>query len=296
VPDSDLTRLSSAWKSYYQVVRDDAWPDVTTEQDILDLPPHILRELLFGHAFLDNVQGDPLRSLSDIDTVLPRNQDYFSVRRALEFHEVFPTNGIDVYYHTDLDGGGTSFGRYYHRVIEQLYPGRIFTNCFEWCSGPGFIGFDLLSRDICRDLYLADIFHPAIESIQHTVMKNAHRCRDRVHVHHCARTQDLPEQWKFDLVVANPPHYNPNLGVMVTNVIPTDRRNVDLDWQIHREFFSNIGQHLNPGAVILLQECSTSSGPDMFRSMVEEHGLYINDCYWEPGNQSWYYLEVKCKI
>jgi 16S rRNA G966 N2-methylase RsmD len=290
----DKNRLSDSWQQFYQAARDRSWPAVKTEQDVLSLPQEILRELMFEHAFLDNARGDPLRRLSAQEPRVPvKNLDYLQDRTEFECREIYRTKSIDVHYHARLDGGGTTFGQHYPRVINQIYPNRSFDSCFEWCSGPGFIGFDLLSRGYCQHLYLADIYWGAVKAIETTLAHNQDQCHDRVSVMQAARVADLPEHWRFDLVVSNPPHYNPDLGAMVTTQIPTGRRNLDPGWQIHQEFFASISRYLNPDAVILLQECSTASGPEMFRSMIEQNGLYIKDCYWEPGNQSWYYLEVK---
>ena len=112
---------------------------------------------------------------------------------------------------------------------------------------------------------------------------------------HSASVGDLPSDWKFDLVVSNPPFWNLNLGQMITRIRGRDkyRRAVDNDWQIHRDFFANIGQHMNDNGIILLQEASNASGPDTFRDMIEQNGMYISNYYWEPRIEKIYYLEIK---
>jgi hypothetical protein len=35
--------------------------------------------------------------------------------------KIFKTNDIEVYYENDLDGGGTSFGQEYIKIIRYLY-------------------------------------------------------------------------------------------------------------------------------------------------------------------------------
>lgn len=61
---------------------------------------------------------------------------------------------IDVYFKQNLRGGGDIFGQDYLRIVKQL--GKV-NRLFEWCSGPGFIGFSLLANGMCDSLCLADI-------------------------------------------------------------------------------------------------------------------------------------------
>jgi methylase of polypeptide subunit release factors len=221
------------------------------------------------------------------------NGQYYNHVGSLDHEDVFKVNDVKVFYSHELDGGGTSFGRRYPHVIRKIYGNRHFERCFEWCSGPGFIGFELLSENICSNLFLADIYPPALAAINKTVINLPKKYQNRVYNAHIKGIADLPTDWKFDLVVANPPHLNHNLGAFITNVKLRDRLGQDLDWNIHREFFNHIGPHLNENAVILLQEHSFASGPIMFESMIEEAGLKIKECYYEKDFRDYYYLEVE---
>jgi hypothetical protein len=221
------------------------------------------------------------------------NFSYVEEAPQLAHDQIFMANDIKIRYNKSLDGGGTTFGKRYSHVIEKLYPGQIFENCFEWCSGPGFIGFDLLSRKLCQKLYLNDIYYPAIESVKLTIDSNEDQCQDQVFYHHSASVSSMPKDWKFDLVVSNPPHWNPATEQIITDISFNDRICADHNWDLHNDFFSNIRQYLNPNAVILLQEQSYASGPDSFRSVIEKNNMYINNCYWESNNLNFYYLEVK---
>lgn len=78
---------------------------------------------------------------------------------------------------------------------------------FEWCSGPGFIGFSMLGHGLCETLCLlcetlclADINPAAVRRCQNTVRLN--HLEDRVSVY---RSNNLNERW--NLVVSNPPHF-----------------------------------------------------------------------------------------
>lgn len=237
-----------------------------------------------------------LKKLSSAPQITTNNQDYFTQNDPIEFDLQWVINDIEVYYHRWLNGGGNSFGTRYPAVINEIYNYHRFKNCFEWCAGPGFIGFNLLSAQICEQLYLADIYPPALLAIDKTVKNLPVKYQDTVHSAHIKGIQDLPKSWKFDLVVSNPPHWNP-IDTMFTSMKPDpmNRISVDTGWKIHKEFFSHIGSHLADDAVILLQEHSHASGPEMFKSIIEESGLTITDCYWEEDKDNFYYLEVKQK-
>jgi methylase of polypeptide subunit release factors len=237
-------------------------------------------------------QNEMLSYNSDWVDLVENNSFFQPKNLSLENLEIFDADKIKVFYTLDLNGGGTSFGQRYSYVLSKLYPNRTFENCFEWCSGPGFIGFSLLSRKICNNLYLNDIYLPAIESIQKTIEKNPDLCKDHVFYQHTQSMSDLPDDWKFDLVIASPPHWNPNLDQFVTKFQFRDRICCDLDWKIHSDFFSNIKKHLRPDGIILLQENSYASGPEMFRSVIEQNGLVINDAYSESKENNFYYLEI----
>jgi methylase of polypeptide subunit release factors len=293
-------KLPDQWLTFYQTIKDESWPELSSRSDVLSLSQEILTEILLDHTTtVPSIDADvsKIRRLSDIrkDWVITDNASYFLDDRQLAHRNTFMANDIEIWYHSCLDGGGTGFGQDYKKAISDLYPGRTFESCFEWCSGPGFIGFDLLSRNFCKKLFLSDIYLPAIESIKTTVKKNSSRCQDRVFYHHCSSVADLPDDWKFDLVVANPPHWNSDVQHLISQINFNDRICADHGWKIHNDFFSSIKKYLLPDAVILLQEQSYASGPDMFKFMIEQNGMYINDCYWYPSKDSYYYLEVKQK-
>ena len=288
--------LSPNWSHFYGQIKDPSWPMVSYEEEVLDLPKNILQEILFFH---DRVGFDSTDS-TDRNIIAWResvekpvsNELYFLETKTINHDSMFMADNIKVFYHPSLDGGGTTSGQRYRSVLSKLYPGRKFNNCFEWCAGPGFIGFDLLSRNFCDNLYLNDIYPPAIDSIQKTIDHNK-EIQNNVFFHHCRSIKDLPVDWKFDLVVSNPPHWNPDLGQFITQINFRDRISADFGWKLHKDFFDNISKHLMPNATILLQECSFASGPAMFEPFMEKNGLYINNCYMEETKPDFFYLEVK---
>jgi methylase of polypeptide subunit release factors len=206
----------------------------------------------------------------------------------------FNASGIQVYYDSWMDGGGTWFGQEYADIIRERYPNRIFDCCYEWCSGPGYIGFNILANKLCQNLTLSDRYESAIvDAVATTVRVN--QLEDQVSAYVGSSLSVLPVHEQFDLVVANPPHY-----LECPGDDNYQRIAVDIDWQAHQDFFNHIGQHLTDNGVILLQENQAGSlnGAEDFRPFIEQNNLKITDCfrstkyYDSNGPTQIYYIEI----
>ena len=136
---------------------------------------------------------------------------------------------------------------------------------FEWCAGPGFIGFALLGYGFCDTLCLADINPEAVKACRRTVSQNG--LAERVSVYHSNNLDGIPASEQWDLVVGNPPHF--------VDISPVELRFHDEDWKLHRRFFTTIGRFLKPGGIIVLLENNRGSTAETFRSMIEASGLHI---------------------
>lgn len=203
---------------------------------------------------------------------------------------------VDVYHDSDMEGGGTWFGQEYLTEIAARFPARRFRRCYEWCSGPGFIGFALLAHGVCDSLCLSDCYEPAIK--QAIPLTQAHNpwCRDRVSAYLGSTLSCLPSNEQFDLVVSNPPHFQCEGGTA------TDRRlRLDAGWAAHRDFYQNISKHLADDGVIMMQEnqAGSTNGASEFWNMIHSNGLELTGYWTSPG--FWnsmgptqiYYLEIK---
>lgn len=199
---------------------------------------------------------------------------------------------IRVYWAGGLDGGGNTFGLAYPQIIRELYPNRVFEHCFEWCAGPGFIGYALYVQGLCKQLTLSDIYRPSLRCAEYTRDQlPAHYDRNPINIVHTGDCADLHPEKKFDLIVSNPPHWNWN-NETFSSLILDNRINADPDWRIHRNFFNNIKRNLAEDGIILLQEQSWASGPATFESMINESGLKINRCLYDGDQLNFWYLEV----
>lgn len=172
--------------------------------------------------------------------------------------------GIDIHYRVELDGGGAEFGQDFIPFLKsrQMPKQR---RIFEWCAGPGFIGFSLLGNGLGETLCLADINSAAVACCRQTVISN--NLADRVSVYRSDNLRDIPVSEKWDLVVSNPPHF--------IDQYEGDIRAHDPDWRIHQEFFATAGNYLSGDGVIVLQENNRGSTVETFRSMIEQSGLEI---------------------
>lgn len=200
-----------------------------------------------------------------------------------------------VFYDSWMDGGGTWFGQEYVDIIKQRYP-QTFQRAYEWCSGPGYIGFSLLDHGICQSLCVSDIYESAItQAVAETIKQNN---LTNVGAYHTGTVAGLPNHEQFDLVVANPPHF-----LECPGDDNYQRIAVDPDWTAHQEFFENIGSHLLPNAVILLQENQAGSlrREAEFEPYIRAAGLEITDVFNSPEHYTpdhytqIYYIEIRQK-
>jgi hypothetical protein len=101
---------------------------------------------------------------------------------------------IRVRYRDHLDGGGRTFGIDYLPLFRDLGM-RPQPRVFEWCAGPGFVGFALLAHGFCETLCLADINPEAVEACRLTVAQN--ELAQRVVVYRSDNLDGIPksERW-----------------------------------------------------------------------------------------------------
>ena len=178
--------------------------------------------------------------------------------------------GVRVAYKVHLDGGGSTFGQDFLPMLRKRGMPKV-TRAFEWCAGPGFIGFSLLANGLCETVCLADVNPEAVVACRRTIARNA--LEKRAAAYQSDNLKDIPAAELWDLVVANPPHF--------LDEAPGHLRYHDPDWRVHRGFFDSVAPHLKPGGVIVLQENNRGSTVEMFREMIEAAGLqivFVQDC------------------
>ena len=201
---------------------------------------------------------------------------------------------ITVFYTQDTDGGGSLFSNDYVITIKELYPDRIFDRCYEWCSGPGFIGYSILGNHLCDTLCLSDIYQPALDQASRTALIND--IEKNITIYNSDNWENIPSHEKFDLIVSNPPHFNGSVYIL-DRMDANPRKYMDRDWKIHKKFYQGVKNHLSIDGVILLQEFAWGSGLETFKSMIDDAGLKIQKHFlsnYRHPNAGYllYYLEI----
>jgi methylase of polypeptide subunit release factors len=231
--------------------------------------------------------------------------------KPIEINHIWRVNDLDVYYTNATNGGGNAFAEDYCNAVDGLFPDRTFENALEWCSGPGFIGLAMLATGICKRITLNDLHQPAMELAEITKLKNP-LFADKISIYSGATLANIPKSEKFDLVVANPPHYLSKfyaaraLGFDKVGCTIDQRMEeilVDENWQAHTMFYNEIKTILAPDGVILIEENESGSHHRgrSFNMIIENAGLKITGefnslTHYDPKTaMQLYYLEVQHK-
>ncbi len=188
---------------------------------------------------------------------------------------------IDVFYLDELDGGGNYFGQDYIRFVSE-HIGKV-DRVFEWCAGPGFIGFSLLASNLCNTLCLADINPKAVDVCKETIMKNHLEDRASLYLSDCL--DSIPEYESFDLVVGNPPHSNTSTIHQFPRLLYMDN-----NWKIHQRFYQNITRFMRPSASVIIQENCNDSSIDSFQQMINQGGMRVIDVSPCQTDSRMYYI------
>lgn len=155
------------------------------------------------------------------------------------------------YVREKLDGFGSVLKYPFAAAVERL--GRRFESAFEWCSGIGEIGMTLLRKDLCARLCLADINPEAIRIAREIAVRDG--LAEKIDFFVGDNMSAVPDSFRFDLVVANPPNYfNIQEAHPLGKIYAHDLRPNDRGWKLHEKFYATIGSYLLPGAVMLIEE------------------------------------------
>ena len=211
--------------------------------------------------------------------VEPTLSPYRKIRHALgrlarNRRLIWRTSGLDIVYRRSLDGGGPIAAPHFVRFI-KAHNGRWptkFERAFEWCCGPGYVGLTLLAEGIGDHWCLADINPAAIDCLRRTVARN--RLEDRVSYYVSDNFSNIPPGERFDLVVGIPPNYSGlNPRHPFYEIYKDDLRPNDPGFRIHRDFYRNVKQYLNPGAMLFILEISVSETEVRTPDFVEPYDI-----------------------
>ena len=184
-------------------------------------------------------------------------------------------NNFLVLYEDGLDGGGYDHLPDFKNAV-SLSGKTHYTNAVEWCAGFGVIGFDFLNRQVCENMAFIDCYKLAIDWLEKTIEYN--NIQNSTTLYHIDKISLLPNNLKYDLVLANPPHsFEQETKEMFERTIknPSSRADViritcDVNLEIHKEFFDNIRKHLAPDADVFISEVGHL---DTVQQLAEDAGL-----------------------
>ena len=169
---------------------------------------------------------------------------------------------IEVSFLWPLNGGGIMYAyEFAHIILKKI--GKV-EHAFEYCAGPGFIGFNLLANNLCDRLTLADTNPRSVELIKETIKSN--HLQDKVTVYHSDCLDAIPEKEKWDLVVSNPPW-------VLSSKDKKDIMVCDPESRVHEKFFRDINKFLKPNGSILFIEGAEFTNANSFKDMIEKNGL-----------------------
>jgi Predicted SAM-dependent methyltransferases len=159
---------------------------------------------------------------------------------------------------------------------------------------PAFMGFSLLGAGICDELVVSDVNPKAIDYVKLTVKLND--LGDRVRYYTSNLLEGIPRDLKFDLVIANPPHFKEisfcrKYGCDDITVLKT----LDREFKMHRDFYHGIAGYLKPNGSVVLVENSEGSSPEDFMPMITESGLRYKGTIKPSSEDAVYALKVLVK-
>ena len=159
--------------------------------------------------------------------------------------------------------GGLAFGRGVPRVLNELGIGRC-RRLFEFCAGPGYVGYSLLAAGWCETLVLADIDPAAVAAARRTASHNG--LEDRVTVYESDVLDDIPGSEEWDLVIGNPPHFLPDPARHPSMKV------FDSDWQVHERFYAAAKWYVRSGGLVIMSENTAAADPELFADMIRRGG------------------------
>ena len=203
--------------------------------------------------------------------------------------EIINVYGIEVVHSDPLNGGGWEVMQEMVNLLKEWYPGHQFERAFEWCAGPGYMGFALLGSGLAKTLVLSDVYEHAFQAQKQTVINNE---LNNVILYNSDNLNKIPIDEQWDLVVGNPPHF-PNSIQRYDFLDP--RLYVDDNWELHKEFFLDIKQHLAPNGKILLWESNWGSSIETLTPWIKSAGLKVNrygNAVTTYDADYWYWVEI----
>jgi methylase of polypeptide subunit release factors len=193
-------------------------------------------------------------------------RDYYLDDENLDLPDEFVYGNTKIKYNQSMECGGIVRAPMFLDVLKIIDQERTYSNCLEWCSGPGFIGYSILEKGYCSTLDLADIWKPALRAAEGVETKK------KATTWHIRRLSDIKPIKKYDLIVANPPWFTGQL-------LNQERTSCDPGLRITKQFFDDVRQYLSNDGIIIIVEGQTYTGPGDFDKMITKNGLELSNLF-----------------
>jgi UDPglucose 6-dehydrogenase len=246
--------------------------------------PQITQTLQNEESKWDEIGRNPPAIDDNGIYVIPSDSVYDQQMIKHEYSKVL-SSGIKLSFSHLLDGGGANCSEDIVNVVKQLRTSK-YQNALEWCAGMGAIGFDILGHNLSERV----AFHEAISFAEPTIVRNAldNDLLERIKVYISNTISSLPNEEKFDLVFANPPHVDDFFSFLrnsrmqrgnPASFLSAARMCVDHKFAAHKEFFKNIRNYLTDDADVLLIENTDNF---TLKGWARENGLQHINSYKLP--------------
>ncbi len=219
-------------------------------------------------AYVPERQVDEMYGVGDLVRLIRRKVGRRLIPRRVSPETVAANYaGLVVFDRREQHWAGLTLGRDFPRVLNELGIGRC-RRLFEFCSGPGYIGYALLANGWCETLALSDIDAESIATAMRTARYNG--IEHRVTGYASDVLDGIPDRERWDLVVGNPPAFasHPDKRLAAGDW----DRGFDVDWNVRRRFYASVKAHMNPDGVVVMVENLRGSDPDVFAEMIRDGG------------------------
>ena len=170
--------------------------------------------------------------------------------------------------------GGEISAKPFIEYLKQQHPNKIFNHALDWCSGIGFLGLELFSQQVCKNVTFIDSHMPYIVKLQKNLKK--HNITEYAKAYSCDTISFLDKSIRFDLIVFCGPLTD---KLNVDKNVEIARINVDVDWKAHKDFFANASQYLETNGYAYVFGHKLNSSPSTFGAMIEDSGLVLNNVF-----------------
>jgi hypothetical protein len=273
----EMWELDKRMKYIYSLIE---WISNLSDSDVLEMRNGMIPIFEHNREVLKRLNEKESLETSEIFTTF--GYEEFEYETMLKYE----LENTSVYYHKELDGGGTTFGVQALRG-EEVQKRIVRGNILELCSGPGFMGAYLNDIGLADKLYLSDVNIENEECIDRTIKQNGLK---NVKFIQSSVFEMIPTELKFDTIISNPPHF-------ATNRVEGYRSNheklisLDEDMKIHKCIFEDADKYLNPnGRLILVENATGISEEDIKKLIGNKWGIeYVeySDYNWK-GKSTFY--------